>query len=223
MTVFTKKGRKYAATGRLLYGPPNNTVFAGFGVRCGVSHHRDSVLPYDELARPTRWDRTIVTSHIEDSTSPLGDSLNTKACGRIPASTCRTCTQQRQKLPVVSDAIGCDRRPSLRRSQALAQERLRPGRSLRPSPELPVWRPGSARRSRLRWRHKRKVARHRQNTHRTRTVPWQNKRVYAALLGAPGFGEARHAPKCSVVDVGAGEPGMTSGPTRATNTVSQLD
>ena len=54
MAVFTKKGKKYAATGKLLYGAvPNNTVFAGFGVRCGVSHNSDSVVRYDQLAN--RW------------------------------------------------------------------------------------------------------------------------------------------------------------------------
>jgi len=54
MAVFTKKGRKYDATGKLLYGAvPNNTVFAGFGVRCGVSRNSDSVVRYDQLA--DRW------------------------------------------------------------------------------------------------------------------------------------------------------------------------
>jgi hypothetical protein len=47
MAVFSKKGK-------LLYGPvPNNTVFAGFGVRCGVSNNSDSVVRYDQLA--DRW------------------------------------------------------------------------------------------------------------------------------------------------------------------------
>ncbi len=54
MAVFTKKGRKYASTGKLLYGPvPNNTVFAGFGERCSVSNNADSVVRYDQLAK--RW------------------------------------------------------------------------------------------------------------------------------------------------------------------------
>lgn len=54
MAVFTKKGKKYNSTGKLLYGPvPNRTVFAGFGVRCGVSNSGDSVVRYDQLAR--RW------------------------------------------------------------------------------------------------------------------------------------------------------------------------
>src|ERR1019366_7678247 len=54
MAVFTKKGKKYDATGKLVYGAvPNNTVFAGFGVRCGVSNNSDSVVRYDQLAG--RW------------------------------------------------------------------------------------------------------------------------------------------------------------------------
>lgn len=59
MAVFTKKGRKYGATGKLLYGPvPNNTVFAGFGVRCGVSNNADSVVRYDQLANRDQWNRS---------------------------------------------------------------------------------------------------------------------------------------------------------------------
>ncbi|HEV2445814.1 MAG TPA: hypothetical protein VGS58_07830, partial [Candidatus Sulfopaludibacter sp.] len=54
MAVFTKKGRKYGTTGKLLYGPaPNDTVFAGFGVRCGVTNNSDTVVRYDQLA--DRW------------------------------------------------------------------------------------------------------------------------------------------------------------------------
>ena len=54
MAVFSKKGKKYSETGKLLYGAvPNNTVFAGFGVRCGVSNNSDSVVRYDQLA--DRW------------------------------------------------------------------------------------------------------------------------------------------------------------------------
>ncbi|HLY20667.1 MAG TPA: hypothetical protein VKR61_25745 [Bryobacteraceae bacterium] len=54
MAVFTKKGKKYHVTGKLLYGAvPNNTVFAGFGVRCPVSNSGDSVVRYDQLA--DRW------------------------------------------------------------------------------------------------------------------------------------------------------------------------
>jgi hypothetical protein len=54
MAVYTKKGKRYPATGRLLYGAvPNNTVFANFGVRCGVSNNADSVARYDQLAN--RW------------------------------------------------------------------------------------------------------------------------------------------------------------------------
>lgn len=54
LAVFSKKGKKYNETGKLLYGAvPNNTVFAGFGVRCGVSNNSDAVVRYDQLA--DRW------------------------------------------------------------------------------------------------------------------------------------------------------------------------
>lgn len=52
--VFTKKGKRYDATGKLLYGPvPNNTVFTGFGNRCAVTNNADTVVRYDQLAE--RW------------------------------------------------------------------------------------------------------------------------------------------------------------------------
>jgi hypothetical protein len=52
--VFTKKGKKYDATGKLLYGAvPNNTVFQGMGDRCPASNNSDSVVRYDQLA--DRW------------------------------------------------------------------------------------------------------------------------------------------------------------------------
>jgi len=54
LAVFSKKGKKYRETGKLLYGPvPNNTVFTGFGNRCGVTNNSDTVIRYDQLA--DRW------------------------------------------------------------------------------------------------------------------------------------------------------------------------
>ena len=54
LAVFSKKGKKYKTTGTLLYGAvPNNTVFAGFGVRCGTTNNSDAVVRYDQLAG--RW------------------------------------------------------------------------------------------------------------------------------------------------------------------------
>lgn len=54
MAVFTKKGKKYPTTGKLLYGAvPNDTVFAGFGNRCANNYNSDSVVRYDQLA--DRW------------------------------------------------------------------------------------------------------------------------------------------------------------------------
>jgi hypothetical protein len=52
--VFTKKGKKYEATGKLLYGPAqNNTIFAGMGNRCSTTNTSDTVIRYDQLA--DRW------------------------------------------------------------------------------------------------------------------------------------------------------------------------
>lgn len=54
LAIFTKKGKKYDISGKLLYGPvPNNTIFAGFGVRCGSTNTGDTVVRYDQLA--DRW------------------------------------------------------------------------------------------------------------------------------------------------------------------------
>jgi hypothetical protein len=54
MAVFSKKGRKYGETGKLLYGAvPNNTVFHGFANRCNAVNNADTVVRYDQLAE--RW------------------------------------------------------------------------------------------------------------------------------------------------------------------------
>lgn len=54
MAIFTKKGRRFAETGRALYGPvPTNNVFRGFGGPCEARPNGDSVVRYDQLA--DRW------------------------------------------------------------------------------------------------------------------------------------------------------------------------
>jgi len=54
MAVFTKKGKRFDATGKVLYGPVvTNAVFAGFGGQCEVRNNGDAVVRYDQLAR--RW------------------------------------------------------------------------------------------------------------------------------------------------------------------------
>jgi hypothetical protein len=54
MAVFTKKGKQYGATGKVLYGPVvTNAVFAGFGGQCEARNNGDAVVRYDQLAR--RW------------------------------------------------------------------------------------------------------------------------------------------------------------------------
>jgi hypothetical protein len=54
MAIFTKKGRRYPATGRAIYGAaPTNTVFRGFGGMCEATNNGDAVVRYDQLAG--RW------------------------------------------------------------------------------------------------------------------------------------------------------------------------
>jgi hypothetical protein len=54
MAIFTKKGKRFEATGKVLYGPvPTNTVFKGFGGACEAANNGDAVVRYDQLA--DRW------------------------------------------------------------------------------------------------------------------------------------------------------------------------
>lgn len=54
MAIFTKRGRRFAETGRALYGPvPTNNVFRGFGGPCEARPNGDAVVRYDQLA--DRW------------------------------------------------------------------------------------------------------------------------------------------------------------------------
>lgn len=54
LAVFTKKGKRFASTGHILYGPVvTNAVFAGFGGQCEARNNGDAVVRYDQLAR--RW------------------------------------------------------------------------------------------------------------------------------------------------------------------------
>src|SRR5262245_6895384 len=53
MAVFTKKGKKFDTTGKVLYGPVNTgNVFKGFG-DFGSLNNGDAVVRYDQLA--DRW------------------------------------------------------------------------------------------------------------------------------------------------------------------------
>jgi hypothetical protein len=54
MAIFTKKGSRFDATGRALYGPvETNNVFRGFGGQCEARNNGDAVVRYDQLAN--RW------------------------------------------------------------------------------------------------------------------------------------------------------------------------
>ncbi len=54
MAIFTKKGKKFDTTGRVLYGSvATNNVFKGFGGTCETTNNGDAVVRYDQLAN--RW------------------------------------------------------------------------------------------------------------------------------------------------------------------------
>ena len=54
MAVFTKTGRRFEVTGRVLSGPANtNAIFKGFGGSCEMYNNGDAVVRYDQLAG--RW------------------------------------------------------------------------------------------------------------------------------------------------------------------------
>ena len=54
MAIYTKKGKKYDTTGRILYGPgETRSVFKGFGGPCEKMNNGDAVVRYDQLAN--RW------------------------------------------------------------------------------------------------------------------------------------------------------------------------
>ena len=54
MAIFTKKGKQYDTTGRVLFGPvETRNVFKGFGGGCEARNNGDAVARYDQLA--DRW------------------------------------------------------------------------------------------------------------------------------------------------------------------------
>ena len=54
IAIFTKKGKQYDTTGKVLYGPvATNTIFKGFGGACETTNNGDAVVRYDQLA--DRW------------------------------------------------------------------------------------------------------------------------------------------------------------------------
>jgi hypothetical protein len=54
MAIFTKKGKQFDTTGKVLYGPvPTNNIFKGFGGACESTNNGDAVVRYDQLAG--RW------------------------------------------------------------------------------------------------------------------------------------------------------------------------
>jgi hypothetical protein len=54
VAIYTKKGKRFNTTGKILYGPVvTSAVFAGFGGQCETRNNGDAVVRYDQLAG--RW------------------------------------------------------------------------------------------------------------------------------------------------------------------------
>src|SRR4051812_31287499 len=54
LVVFTKKGKRFDTTGKVVYGPiATNTAFAGLGGACEARPNGDAVVRFDQLA--ARW------------------------------------------------------------------------------------------------------------------------------------------------------------------------
>jgi hypothetical protein len=54
MAIFTKKGKRFDTTGRVLWGAaPTNLIFKGFGGICETTNNGDAVARYDQVAH--RW------------------------------------------------------------------------------------------------------------------------------------------------------------------------
>ena len=52
--IFTRKGKRFDTTGRVLYGPvPTANFFKGFGGQCEATNNGDAVVRYDQVAN--RW------------------------------------------------------------------------------------------------------------------------------------------------------------------------
>jgi hypothetical protein len=52
--IFTKRGKRFETTGRVLYGPVNTAnFFRGFGGQCEATNNGDAVVRYDQFAK--RW------------------------------------------------------------------------------------------------------------------------------------------------------------------------
>lgn len=75
IAVYSKKGRKYPATGTVLYGAvPTRSVWAGFGGVCEARNNGDAVVRYDQLGG--RWLIVMpIFSRIDPGEFPQQDAL----------------------------------------------------------------------------------------------------------------------------------------------------
>ena len=96
VAIFTKRGKRFNETGRVLYGPvPSSNVFRGFGGACEQINNGDVVVRYDQLAE--RWLFVMpIFRRVRPRTAPpgpreavlyqptLADSVNTPRAGATP-------------------------------------------------------------------------------------------------------------------------------------------
>jgi len=75
IAIYSKKGKKYPATGTVLYGAvPTKSVWAGFGGVCDARNNGDAVVRYDQLAE--RWLIVMpIFSRIDPSEFPEREGL----------------------------------------------------------------------------------------------------------------------------------------------------
>ncbi len=70
--VFSKKGRRYGTTGRVIHGAvQTNSIWSGFGGQCENRNNGDAVVRYDQLARRWLFVMPIFRRPPGDSTGPF--------------------------------------------------------------------------------------------------------------------------------------------------------
>ena len=127
LAIFTKKGRKYDTTGRVLYGAvPTNTIFAGLGGPCEARNNGDAVVRYDQLAE--RW---LITMPIF-SRIPLTE-VGERPPLSEPARPGQLARQGQASSPGLASALPANPPPP----PAPAQGRGRGGQPAAPAPPPP--------------------------------------------------------------------------------------
>ena len=111
MAIFTKKGKRFDSTGKVLYGPvETRNVFRGFGGPCEKINNGDAVVRYDQLA--DRWlivmpTFTRMISRRDDSIPRLTQPGNAQPLFQPPLDTATRQASRRENRPVPQEATFC--------------------------------------------------------------------------------------------------------------------